>query len=192
MNTHWQEILDGESHPSNIIKEEILNLTNNGKELESRLVELEATLQGLQKDLLAGLPNALEAVRATEANISESRNKLAAISGVIRELEEKLTEALASEKTTRQEEIIREVGLIDGQMAEIRLEIVEHFSRAVSLYANVTGSEPSRLSYDFFLNYRLDDELRRRISEGSSDEVPLHRQREALQSESIRLGKQKP
>ena len=185
----WQSILAGERRSSSIIKEEIRNLTNSGQELQEALPGLEKTLEEARKGLLAESIGAIEKVNQAETAISGSKNRLAGLSSILEDLNAALKEALASEKTTRLQEIVSEVARIDKEATEKRLEIVELFAKAASLYANVTGSEPSRFCYDFFLNYRIDGELRRCIAENSSDEVSLYRKRENLQNEAIRLRK---
>lgn len=191
MKTLWQELLEGKGQSSNIIKEEILNLNDSGKELESGLVELETTLQGLQKNLLAEKTGSFEAVRATEANISEHRNKIAAISNIIKELEIKLTEVLIDEKKNRQKEIISEIALIDKKMKESRLEMVGHFAKASVLYKDITGQEYYNLSSEHFENYGLTGNLRDLIAEKSADDhrVSLYQRRQTLSAEGIRLNK---
>lgn len=185
----WQSILEGKKTNSIEIKDEISNLTNSGQKMESELVDLESSLQGLQKDLLAGVPNGLEAVRTTEARISEHRNKRAGISSVIEELENKLKEVLVDEKNDRLTEIIAETKKIDAQIAEIRLEILEYYANAAALYVNITGS-PYHYIDNFFENYNLSRDLRQRIDELSTGQgISLHRRRKALSNESVRLRK---
>lgn len=190
MSTLWKTILeDGKGHPSNIIKEEILNLTNNGKELETGLVELEATLQGLQKDLLAGKKGAFEAVRETEASISEHRNKIAAIKSVIKDLEKKVAEAVANEQATRRAEIKQEIAAIDAKVLELRKEALSYFSKAAVIVNKLHGNErvDLNLGYDYFLRCNLSTELHRQIAAGGAgQEGPsLYTRREQLQRESV-------
>lgn len=185
----WQSILAGERQSSSIIKEEIRNLTDSGKELEASLPKLEKTLGEARKSLLAEVPGSLERVQEAEGAISECTNRLAGLSSILQELDAALKEALASERKNRLAEIITETASIDGQMAEIRLEIVEHFAKAAALYKGITGQEYYRLSNDFFENYKLTDKLRECIAKNSSDGLSLFQQRRVLESEGIQLRK---
>ena len=184
----WQQILNGKNQSSNTIKEEILTLTNNGKELESGLVELEATLQELQKRLLAE-DSGFDEVQKAERAISENKSKASAIKDILKDLGTELQKSLIAETKNRQEEIVKKIAAIDAEATEKRIELVETYARACILYAEITGQDPSRLSFDFFLNNRMTDELHRQIDAGISEkEGPsLYSRREQLLRESTQL-----
>ncbi len=187
----WQQILQNKIHDSGTIRIESQKLNDSRQKMKADLIELESSLGDLQQDLLAELPGALEAVRATEASISELQNKGAATESVIKELEIKLTEALTNEQARRLKEIISKTALIDEQMAVRRLEIVEHFAKAAALYENVTGQDPTRFGFDFVFNHQLIDVFSNRIAEISANEqgASLYQKRQALCTENARLSK---
>ncbi len=183
----WQKIKKGEIQDSGTIRAESQKLKDSRQKMNADLIELESSLEGLQQDFLAELPGALDAVRATEASISELRNKGAATESVIKELEIKLAEALSKEQARRQSDITGEIALIDAEATEKRMELVETYAQACVLFAEITGRAPSQLSFDFFLNYKLTDELSRCVDKNTSDEMSLQRKRESLMSEADRL-----
>lgn len=152
----WKKILTGGNHSSNEIQEEIKTLSDNRQQLEAKNTELETSLQKLQIDLLAEAPGAAKSIRNAESEISQNGNKIAAISNIIEDLEKKFNNALVREKNDRQSEITSEIEEIDKQATEARNELVKAYARAAALYINLTGRRASELSFDYFLDYKLD------------------------------------
>ena len=188
----WQKILKSDkTQSSETVKAEIQRLEGSRQKMKADLIELESSLGDLQQDLLAELPGALDAVRAAESHISENRNKIAAIERIVRDLEIKLTEALANERARRQSEIISEISVIDEQIAETRLLIVDHFAKAAALYKNVTNEDPTRFGFEFIFNHDLTSVFGKRVSEIEADNQgsSLYLKRRALVAESDRLRK---
>ena len=193
MKKLWQKILNnnnGGNHFSIDIKKEIEDLTDNRKRLEAQNIEIEKSLQGLQRDLLAEMPGVPEAVIATQAKINENKNKVAAILNVVEDLEKKLTKALIYERDKRQSDIENETSAIDKEIAATRNELIKVFAKACSLYTDLTGRGASNFSFNYFLDHNLTELLHNCIKEIALEPISLARKREALQNESVRLNKQ--
>ncbi len=188
----WQKMLKNEIHDSGTIRVEIQKLKDSRQKMKADSIELESSLGDLQRDLLAeDSPGALEQVTQAERAISESRSKIAAIASILDDLGTALEKALANEQARRQSKIISEVAVIDEQIAETRLEIVEHFAKAAALYENATGQDPTKFGFDFIFNNRLIDAFSKRIEEFSTNGQgsSLYQKRQALSTEAARLRK---
>ena len=191
----WQKILNGKGdfESSTEIEKEIQALTEAGRRLEANLPELEKTLEKARTDLLAETPGSMDKVTRAEGAISETRNKSAAIKSVVKNLNVALEKAFSSETIKRQAEITREISAIGDKISKLQKEALSHFSKAAIITNQIFGNErlDHRLSYGFFLDCNLSEELSRQIEAGISEQegLSLYTRREQLTRMSEQLSK---